>query len=256
LLSIIPIPISEEIRADHDLSKSILSSIKSCGLTIEEFDILIVAQKIISKSESRLVDMESIVPSDRALELSKVHGKDSRLIQLILNESKKIVRLTNKHIIVQTKQGFICANAGIDQSNVSKDPRFVLMLPENPDRSARKLREDIFEITKKNVSVIISDTFGRPFRNGQTNVAIGISGINPIKSYIGTPDQNGRVLKVTEIAIADEIASAAELVMGKTLQVPVAIVRGYDYEFVKSDIEKKIETSILIRNENDDLFVK
>jgi coenzyme F420-0:L-glutamate ligase/coenzyme F420-1:gamma-L-glutamate ligase len=130
------------------------------------------------------------------------------------------------------------------------------MLPENPDRSARKLREDIFEITKKNVSVIISDTFGRPFRNGQTNVAIGISGINPIKSYIGTPDQNGRVLKVTEIAIADEIASAAELVMGKTLQVPVAIVRGYDYEFVKSDIEKKIEISILIRNENDDLFVK
>lgn len=239
MLSIIPIPISEEIRADHDLSKSILSSIKSCGLTIEEFDILIVAQKIISKSESRLVDMESIVPSDRALELSKVHEKDPRLIQLILNESKKIVRLTNKHIIVQTKQGFICANAGIDQSNVSKDPRFVLMLPENPDRSARKLREDIFEITKKNVSVIISDTFGRPFRNGQTNVAIGISGINPIKSYIGTPDQNGRVLKVTEIAIADEIASAAELVMGKTLQVPVAIVRGYDYEFVKSDIEKK-----------------
>ena len=256
MLSIIPIPISEEIRADHDLSKSILSSIKSCGLTIEEFDILIVAQKIISKSESRLVDMESIVPSDRALELSKVHEKDSRLIQLILNESKKIVRLTNKHIIVQTKQGFICANAGIDQSNVSKDPRFVLMLPENPDRSARKLRENIFEITKKNVSVIISDTFGRPFRNGQTNVAIGISGINPIKSYIGTPDQNGRVLKVTEIAIADEIASAAELVMGKTLQVPVAIVRGYDYEFVKSDIEKKIEISILIRNENDDLFVK
>ncbi|GKS61090.1 F420-0--gamma-glutamyl ligase [Candidatus Nitrosocosmicus sp.] len=256
MLSIIPIPISEEIRADHDLSKSILSSIKSCGLTIEEFDILIVAQKIISKSESRLVDMESIVPSDRALELSKVHEKDPRLIQLILNESKKIVRLTNKHIIVQTKQGFICANAGIDQSNVSKDPRFVLMLPENPDRSARKLREDIFEITKKNVSVIISDTFGRPFRNGQTNVAIGISGINPIKSYIGTPDQNGRVLKVTEIAIADEIASAAELVMGKTLQVPVAIVRGYDYEFVKSDIEKKIEISILIRNENDDLFVK
>lgn len=200
--------------------------------------------------------MESIVPSDRALELSKVHEKDPRLIQLILNESKKIVRLTNKHIIVQTKQGFICANAGIDQSNVSKDPRFVLMLPENPDRSARKLREDIFEITKKNVSVIISDTFGRPFRNGQTNVTIGISGINPIKSYIGTPDQNGRVLKVTEIAIADEIASAAELVMGKTLQVPVAIVRGYDYEFVKSDIEKKIEISILIRNENDDLFVK
>ena len=225
-------------------------------MAIEEYDIIVIAQKIVSKSETRIIDIETIVPSDRAVELSKVHEKDPRLIQLILNESKKIVRLTKRHIIVQTKHGFICANAGIDQSNVSKDPKYVLLLPDNPDNSARKLREDLFEMTKKNVSVIVSDTFGRPFRNGQTNVAIGISGMNPLKNYIGTPDHNGKVLKVTEIAIADEIASAAELVMGKALKVPVAIVRGYDYEFVQADIEKKIEISILIRNESDDLFLK
>ncbi|HKR74752.1 MAG TPA: coenzyme F420-0:L-glutamate ligase [Candidatus Nitrosocosmicus sp.] len=256
MLSIIPVAIKEEIRAGQNLSKSILTSIESCGVAIEEFDILVIAQKIISKSEARVIDIETIVPSDRAVELSTVHDKDPRLIQLILNESKKIVRLTKRHIIVQTKHGFICANAGIDQSNVSKNPKYVLLLPDDPDNSARKLREDIFEMTNKNVSVIVSDTFGRPFRNGQTNVAIGISGMNPLKSYIGTPDQNGRVLKVTEIAIADEIASAAELVMGKSLQVPVAIIRGYEYEFVQSDIDKKIEISILIRNENDDLFLK
>lgn len=256
MLSIIPIAIKEDIRAGQNLSESILASIKSCGMAIEEYDIIVIAQKIVSKSETRIIDIETIVPSDRAVELSKVHEKDPRLIQLILNESKKIVRLTKRHIIVQTKHGFICANAGIDQSNVSKDPKYVLLLPDNPDNSARKLREDLFEMTKKNVSVIVSDTFGRPFRNGQTNVAIGISGMNPLKNYIGTPDHNGKVLKVTEIAIADEIASAAELVMGKALKVPVAIVRGYDYEFVQSDIEKKIEISILIRNESDDLFLK
>ena len=118
-------------------------------MAIEEYDIIVIAQKIVSKSETRIIDIETIVPSDRAVELSKVHEKDPRLIQLILNESKKIVRLTKRHIIVQTKHGFICANAGIDQSNVSKDSKYVLLLPDNPDNSARKLRENVFEMTKK-----------------------------------------------------------------------------------------------------------
>ncbi|WP_148686840.1 coenzyme F420-0:L-glutamate ligase [Candidatus Nitrosocosmicus hydrocola] len=256
MLSIIPVAVSEDIRSGQNLTETIIGSIRLCGLAIEEYDILVIAQKIISKSETRIVDMQSILPSDKAVELARVHDKDPRLIQLVLNESKSIVRLTKRHIIAKTKHGFICANAGIDQSNVSKDPKYVLLLPENPDESARKLRKDIFETTKKNVSVIVSDTFGRPFRNGQTNVAIGISGMNPLKSYIGTADQHGRELKVTEIAIADEIASAAELVMGKTLQIPVAIVRGYKYEFIHSDLEKKIGISILIRSEKDDLFMK
>ena len=256
MLSIIPIALNGDITAGQNLSETIVNTIKLSNLEIEDFDILVIAQKIISKSEGRMINVESINPSNEALELARIHEKDPRLIQLILNESKRIVRVSKKHIISQTKHGFICANAGIDQSNVSNDPKYVLLLPEDPDRSARKIRKEIFEISKKNVSVIISDTFGRPFRNGQTNVAIGISGINPLRSYIGKSDQYGRELRVTEIAIADEIASAAELVMEKALKVPVAIVRGYKYEFAQSENETKSNIGILIRNENEDLFVK
>ena len=256
MLSIIPIALKGDIIPGQNLSEIIISSIKLADLEIEEFDILVIAQKIISKSEERMIDLGSIKPSTEALELARIHQKDPRLIQLILNESKKIIRQSEKHIISQTKHGFVCANAGIDQSNVSQDPKYVLLLPKNPDSSARNIRKEIFEKTKKNVSVIISDTFGRPFRNGQTNVAIGISGMNPLRSYIGKFDQYGRELRVTEIAIADEIASAAELVMGKALQVPVAIVRGYKYEFVQSDNDTKSNIGILVRNEKDDLFIK
>ncbi|HEX5905331.1 MAG TPA: coenzyme F420-0:L-glutamate ligase [Candidatus Nitrosocosmicus sp.] len=257
MLSIIPIALKGDIIPGQNLSEIITRCVKLAGLEIEEFDILVIAQKIISKTEKRMVNLESIIPSNKALEIAKIHEKDPRIIQLILNESKKIIRLSRKHIISQTKHGFVCANAGIDQSNVSKDPKYVLLLPENPDSSATNIRKEIFERTKKNVSVIISDTFGRPFRNGQTNVAIGISGMNPLRSYIGKYDQYGRELRVTEIAIADEIASAAELVMGKALQVPVALVRGYKYEFVvQSDNETKSNIGILVRNEKDDLFIK
>jgi coenzyme F420-0:L-glutamate ligase/coenzyme F420-1:gamma-L-glutamate ligase len=256
LLSIIPIALKGDIIPGQNLSEIIANSVKLADLEIEEFDILVIAQKIISKTEKRMVNLESVIPSIKALELARIHEKDPRLIQLIINESKKIVRLSHKHIISQTKHGFVCANAGIDQSNVSKDPKYVLLLPENPDNSATNIRKEIFELTKKNVSVIISDTFGRPFRNGQINVAIGISGMNPLRSYIGKYDQYGRELRVTEIAIADEIASAAELVMGKALQVPVAIIRGYKYEFAQSDNETKSNIGILIRNERDDLFIK
>lgn len=255
MLSIIPIGVDADIVAGQDLSEIIVRSIKLSKLEIEEYDILVIAQKIISKSEGRMIDIASIFPSKKALELARVHDKDPRLIQLILDESKKIIRLSKKHAITQTKHGFVCANAGIDQSNVSKDPRYVLLLPQDPDSSARKIRKKMFELTKKNVSVIISDTFGRPFRNGQTNVAIGISGISPLRSYIGKTDQYGRELRVTEIAIADEIASAAELVMEKALKVPVAIVRGYKYKFIQSEDETKPSIDVLIRYEKDDLFM-
>ena len=255
MLSIIPIAVKGDIIAGQNLTEKIIISIKLSELEIQNSDILVIAQKIVSKSEGRMINLESVIPSSRALKLASIHEKDPRLIQLILNESKKIVRLSKRHIISQTKHGFVCANAGIDQSNVSRDSRFVLLLPEESDISAEKIRKEIFEITKKNVSVIISDTFGRPFRNGQTNVAIGISGMNPLRSYIGKCDQYGKELRVTEIAIADEIASAAELVMEKAVQVPVAIVRGYSYEFVKSKNETNSNIGILIRNEKDDLFL-
>jgi len=176
------------------------------------------------------------------------------LIELILSETSKIIRITKKHLIVETKHGFICANAGIDQSNVSGDSQKALLLPENPDLSARNLSRSIHDLAKKKVAVIITDTFGRPFRTGQTNVAIGIAGIPPLKSYIGMDDEFGKKLLVTEIAIADELAAAAELVMGKTLKTPVAIIRGYDHQnlLIEGDDDTGIKS--LLRSEHDDLF--
>ena len=154
---------------------------------------------------------------------------------------------------METKLGFICANAGIDQSNVSVNSDAVLLLPEDPDESARKIKSYILHDLKKNVSVIISDTFGRPLRKCQTNVAIGVAGICPIKSYIGTADTFGKVLKVTEIAIVDELASSAELVMGKTLKVPAAIIRGYEYQPLDLD-HSGVSIKSIFREKSQDLF--
>jgi coenzyme F420-0:L-glutamate ligase/coenzyme F420-1:gamma-L-glutamate ligase len=186
-----------------------------------------------------------------------IHEKDPRLIELILRESLNIIKVTTKTLIVETKHGFICANAGIDQSNVSNDTESVLLLPENPDRSAKEIRKFFYNNIKKNVAVIISDTFGRPFRKGQTNIAVGIAGICPLKSYIGLRDSFGKILKVTEIAIVDELASSAELVMGKTLQIPIAIIRGYEYESQTSDLENEnmnISIKAIFREKSQDLF--
>ena len=168
---------------------------------------------------------------------------------MILSESKEVIREDRGVIIVETRQGFVCANAGIDQSNVEDSDNHVVLLPIDADESARKIRHSIKEKTTKSVAVVITDTFGRPFREGQTNIAVGIAGIKPIKSYVGTIDMYGKKLKVTEIAIADEIASAAELVMGKSDCIPVAIVRGYKY-----DAEDKCSISSLLRRKEKDLF--
>lgn len=198
--------------------------------------------------------MESVIPSQKAIKLAQIHEKDPRLIELILSESSQIIRISKKNLIVETKHGFICANAGIDQSNVSNDAHYVLLLPENPDNSAKKLRDSIYNLTRKSVSVIIADTFGRPFRRGQTNIAIGIAGINSLKSYIGQEDSYGKRLRVTEIAVVDELASAAELVMGKTSQIPVVIIRGYKYKPVSHEKENEPTIRSLLRNKNEDLF--
>jgi coenzyme F420-0:L-glutamate ligase/coenzyme F420-1:gamma-L-glutamate ligase len=227
-------------------------------LQIQDYDVIVIAQKIISKSENKISYLKDVVPSKKALELCTIHKKDPRLIELILRESLNIIKVSEKTLIVETKHGFICANAGIDQSNVSDDTDEVLLLPENPDRSAKKIRKSIYEKTKKNVSIIISDTFGRPFRKGQTNIAIGVSGINPLKSYIGNKDMFGKILKVTEIAIVDELASSAELVMGKTLGIPIAIIRGYEFEYQKTNLKQfnsfDISIKSVFRDKNQDLF--
>jgi coenzyme F420-0:L-glutamate ligase/coenzyme F420-1:gamma-L-glutamate ligase len=236
------------------LTKVILESLPQNKIQICDNDIIVVAQKIVSKSEDQFRNLSKIIPSPTSIRLADFHNKDPRLIELILNETTRIIRITKKHLIVETKHGFICANAGIDQSNVSGDSQQALLLPENPDISARNLMRSIYNTTRKKVSVVIADTFGRPFRTGQTNVAIGIAGIPPLKSYIGKNDDFGKKLQVTEIAIADELAAAAELVMGKTLKNPVAIIRGYNHESLSLDDEKKFNIKSLLRSEHDDLF--
>jgi len=240
-LQVIPIHIEKEIVIDDDLSQLILTS----G-DILDGDIIVIAQKIISKQEGRVIELATIHPSLLAQGIGSQYNKDPTLIELILSESKRIVRMKNGLIIVETNNGFICANAGIDESNVADG--FATLLPLNSDKSAELIRTKILNETGKNVAIIISDTFGRPFRMGQTNHAIGISGLNPILDYAGTLDSFKRILRVTAIAIADELSSAAELVMEKTKKCPVAIIRDYSFNAEERTIVD------LIRPENEDLF--
>lgn len=240
-MEIIPIPISKEIDVGDDLSKLITNSIE-----IKDDDILVIAQKIISKQEGRIVNLSSITPSLLARGISSEYQKNPYITELILSESKKIIRMQNGILIVETNDGFICANAGIDESNVKKG--FATLLPVNSDASCEKIRNEIRSFTGCDISVIISDTFGRPFRMGQTNCAIGISGFKPILDYAGTSDTYGNILRVTAIAIADEICGAAELVMGKTKNCPAVIVRNYEHKKDHSSIQE------LIRIESEDLF--
>ncbi len=247
-IEIIPIPINININPKVKLLKTLLQSLKSNNQIIKNGDIIVIAQKIISKNEGRTVSLKNILPSSRSIALAKKTNKDPRIMELILKESRKIVRVFNNTIITETQHGFICANSGIDQSNVSKNKNLVLLLPKDPDKSANKLKKEIYEKTRKNIAVLITDTFGRPFRMGQTNIAIGIAGINALKNYKGKRDMFGKILKVTEIAIVDEIAGAAELVMGKTEGIPIAIVRNLPYSKSNSSIKK------IIRKENRDIF--
>ena len=240
-MQIIPIHIEKEIEPDDNISELIIASEE-----IHNGDILVIAQKIISKQEGRIIELSSVVPSLLAEGISSEYEKNPHIIELILNESKQIIRMERGILIVETKNGFICANAGIDESNVKNG--FATLLPLNSDKSAENIRKEILQKINKTVSVIIADTFGRPFRMGQTNCAIGISGMNPILDYAGTKDSFEKTLRITAIAIADELCSAAELVMKKATNCPVAVIRGYDFKNENSSIDD------LIRPQNEDLF--
>ncbi len=247
-IEIIPILIRDDIKKGDNIADLIIKSIKDKNESLQENDIIVITHKIISKAEGRTTDLRNIVPSEESKKISSNTGKDPRLVELIISQSNEIVKIERDIIITETKHGFVCANAGIDTSNVGKLSDHVLLLPDDPDASARNIRNDINAKTGGNVGIIISDTFGRPFRKGQVNIAIGVAGIDPIKSYIGKRDMYGKILRVTEIAIADEITSAAELAMGKSSRVPVSIVRGYDFSFNDSSISK------VTRSKKDDLF--
>lgn len=210
-----------------DLAALIVAAAAAQGTPIEEGDVVVVTQKVVSKAEGRLVSLDAVPPSPQALKLADEMGKDPRLVELILRESRRIVRQGGGVLITETKHGFVCANAGVDASNVGQG--WASLLPEDPDASAAAIRRGIEEKAGKKVAVVISDTFGRPWREGHTNVAVGLAGMAPVVDYVGQRDPYGYELRVSTMAVADELAGAAELVMGKLSQLPVALVRGFPY---------------------------
>jgi coenzyme F420-0:L-glutamate ligase/coenzyme F420-1:gamma-L-glutamate ligase len=221
-----------EIRPRDDLVGLLLRALNAAGERLADGDVLVVAQKVVSKSEGRLVRLAEVVPSARALAMAEESGKDPRQLEVVLGETKQIIRWERGVLISETRHGFVCANAGVDRSNAGA-PETVVLLPVDPDASAARIRDEIANRVQTAVAVVITDTFGRAWREGHTNVAIGIAGLPALKRYIGQRDPEGYELRVTEIAVADEIAAAAELVMGKLDRCPVAIVRGLVFE--KSD---------------------
>ncbi len=227
-IEIIGIPGIPEIEPGDDLARIIVNAAAKSGVGIMDRDVIVVAHKIVSKAEGRLVRLSDVVPSEFARNLASLLDKSPEEVEVILRESRAIVRYRRGILITENRSGIVMANSGVDRSNVRGD--YVLLLPADPDASARAIRKRIGELTGKEVAVIISDTMGRPIREGQVDAAVGISGIAPFRDYRGKVDFFGKELKVTKIAHVDEIASAAELVMMKLRRVPVAIVRGYEYE--------------------------
>jgi coenzyme F420-0:L-glutamate ligase / coenzyme F420-1:gamma-L-glutamate ligase len=227
-LQIHPVSGLPEIRPGDDLASMIVSACEA-GPGIRDGDVIVVAQKAVSKAEGRLVALKSVTPSPFALSYAETYDKDPRHVEVVLGETRRIVRMDHGVLIVETYDGLVCANAGVDASNVEGED-VLCLLPVDSDKSAAGLVQNVLDQTGKRVAVIISDTFGRPWREGQTNVAIGVAGMDPLRNYVGQTDPYGYELRVTLLCVADELASAAELVMGKIDRVPVAIVRGFEYQ--------------------------
>ncbi len=214
------------IKSGDDIAKIIVETAGKNGLNIEDGDVIVIAQKIFSKAEKRVMRLKEILPSKKAEKIAKITGKSPKFIELVLRETKSILKASREVLLVEDKRGLICINAGIDKSNVEGRGNFVL-LPENPDRSAEKCRLEIKKLTGKNVAVVVCDTYSRPFRRGQVNFAIGMAGIKPFKDYRGKGDLFGYTLKVKNVAVVDEVAAAAELLMGQAKEaVPVLIFKG------------------------------
>lgn len=214
------------IKPGDNIAKIIVKVARKNGLKMEEGDIIAIAQKIFSKSEDRIVRLRDVTPSTKAEDIAKITRKSPKFVELVLSETERIVKASPEVLLVEDKRNLICINAGIDKSNVKGIGNFTL-LPENPDRSAQKCLLEIKKITGKNVAVVVCDTYSRPFRRGQVNFAIGIAGIKPFKDYRGKEDLFGQILKVKNIATVDEIATAAELLMGQAKEAtPVVIFKG------------------------------
>jgi coenzyme F420-0:L-glutamate ligase/coenzyme F420-1:gamma-L-glutamate ligase len=246
-IRIFPVPVRGEITPTVSLSAKLLESIQIAGLRLRDGDILVVKHKVVSKSEDALVDLEGVVPSAPAVAWAKEHGLDARVSELAMRESKRIVRQKAGVLITETRHGFVCANSGVDVSNVDGG-RHAVLLPADPDRSAAKLRHSLQQEIGIDVAVIVSDSFGRPWREGLTEVAIGVAGMRPLVDYRGRRDSHGYSLHATVDAVADELACAAGLVCGKLENTPACIIRGYSYDRGEGSARE------MIRPAENDLF--
>ena len=224
-IELIPVEGFPEVRPGDDLDGLVAGAV---GDTLRSGDVLVVTHKVMSKAEGRLVDLATVEPSALAKEYAARWGKDPRQIEVVLRESRRVVRMDRGVVISETRHGFVCANAGVDASNVPGEDT-VCLLPVDPDRSAARLREALLERLGVEVPVVVSDSFGRAWRFGITDIAIGVAGMDPLADYRGRNDPHGYPMEASVLAVADELAAAAELVMGKTDGVPIAIVRGYAY---------------------------
>jgi coenzyme F420-0:L-glutamate ligase/coenzyme F420-1:gamma-L-glutamate ligase len=249
MVRILSLPGLPEIQPGDDLVALIVAAAARSQLTIESGDVVVVTQKIVSKAENRLVRLDTVTPSSKAIAWARAWKKDARMIELVLREATRIVRMERGVVIAETRHGLVCANAGVDTSNVR--PGWAALLPSDPDASARRLSAGLRAALGAPLGVVISDTFGRPWREGQTNVAIGVAGLRPILDYRGQADSHGQRLVTSAIAVADELAAAAELVMGKTRGVPVAVVGGTRLGTGRDD---EGSAAALLRRREEDMF--
>ncbi len=248
-LTLTPLPGIPFVRQGDDLAEIVLHAVARARLNLEDGDIFVVAQKVVSRAEGRLVDLRTVTPSAEARRLAAQTQKDPRLVELILSESRAVLRAAPGVLIVEHKLGFVCANAGIDHSNVCGDDECVLLLPEDPDRSAAQLRARLEQATGKRLGVVINDSHGRAWRLGTVGVAIGVSGVPVLVDVRGRHDLVGRELRITQIGAADELAAAASLIMGQAAEgLPVVHVRGFPYPLRESRLQE------LIRPREKDLF--
>jgi coenzyme F420-0:L-glutamate ligase / coenzyme F420-1:gamma-L-glutamate ligase len=246
-IEVFGIPGLPEIATGDDLAAQIVAAATDSGTPLVDRDVVVITSKVVSKAEGRAVELASVEPSAFATSWATRWEKDPRVVEVVLRESKRVIRQIGPVLITETHHGFCCANSGVDQSSSGAQDR-VLVLPEDSDASARRFRTRFAELGV-DVAVVVSDTFGRPWREGQTDVAIGIAGMHPLHSYIGQHDPHGHEFRVQEICVADELTAAAELVKGNTSRVPVAVIRGY--EWVTDD---EATMAPVLRDSERDLF--
>jgi coenzyme F420-0:L-glutamate ligase/coenzyme F420-1:gamma-L-glutamate ligase len=246
-LQIIGVPGIPEIVEGTDLAATIADAAAASGAPLEDGDVVVVTSKIVSKAEGRVIELADVEPSQFAIEWSTAWDKDPAVTEVVLREAKRIVRQLGPVLITETQHGFVCANSGVDQSSSGAHGRLVV-LPADPDASARRIRAGLAQ-RGVGVAVIISDTFGRAWREGQTDIAIGIAGMQPIYSYIGQFDPHGHEFKVQAVCIADELAGAAELVKGNISRMPVGVIRGYAWE-----ADESATLAPVLRDQSRDLF--